>query len=100
MGEGSSQDLKLEGGGGDVKVSPPKIVKVVKRLVKDVKVLKEFFKETKVPRYKVRVSTRGTVLYVGGDASGAGFGSSVEKMQPDMESRDLSFEHGEWKGVY
>ena len=63
-------------------------------MVNDVKVLGKFFKETQVPRYKVIVSRRGVVLYIGGDASGAWFGSTVEgrKIRREMRGYGLNME--------
>ena len=62
--------------------------------------MSDFFKPQKVPRFKVRVSSTGVVYYVGGDASSAGFGSTIERKKGTGISRELNFEHGEWKGVY
>ena len=48
----------------------------------------------------MRVSSVGAVFYVGGDASGAGFGSTVEQKEKGGVSKVLNFEQGEWKGIY
>ena len=71
-------------------ISPPTTVKAVPRLVFDLKALKSFFDQDKAPWRFVRGNKVHVVRYGFGDASKAGFGSTIQV------KGGISFRYGTW----
>ncbi len=72
-------------------LDPPKTVMPVQRMKMDFQVLSEFMEDDTPPMIKIRCSKHATVWYGGGDASGRGFGSALDKLTGEINIR-----RGEW----
>jgi hypothetical protein len=72
---------------------PPPKVKVAPRLSDDLEALLVLFAPENSPRRAVRPRKRSEALYMFGDASGSGFGSSL------MVENIIHYRHGQWSDV-
>ena len=72
------------------KVDGPTLVKGVPRLSNDVRALQSLTKHDRPILRRVRCSKVGQVLYGFGDASGAGFGATIQI------GNEIKYEYGQW----
>jgi hypothetical protein len=76
--------------GVNKKESPPKHIKWVPRLRRDILALTELFSSKTPPRRQVRPTKSAVAVYQFGDDSGFGFGSSL------MIADTIYYQHGQW----
>jgi hypothetical protein len=72
----------------------PSRVKWVPRLPDDIAALRLLFEPSAPPRRRVRLSSSAVALYQFGDASGAGFGSSL------FLNGSIYYRHGQWTSSF
>ena len=68
----------------------PKTVRAVPRLLNDVRALKRLMSSERPILKRIRCSRAGQVFYGFGDASGAGFGATIQI------GKDIKYEYGQW----
>jgi hypothetical protein len=75
----------------NVQEKPPLVAKPAPRLHDDIHPLSVLFSSDKPPRRIIRLNKISEALYMFGDASGSGFGSSLKV------GKEIFYLHGQWK---
>ncbi len=73
---------------------PPLRVKVAPRLHDDILALVHLFSDKEPPKRTIRPNKCAEAMYMVGDASGSGFGSSL------MIEHEIYYLHGQWSSSF
>lgn len=79
----------------EAELTPPERVKVVPRMIRDVKAMLELTNTVHPPKDAVRAAKNVLALYLPGDASGDGFGTAIIS-----EDEGIMYEAAMWKTSY